>query len=161
MAILRLHSLNVQAFVSADKQREFIHFARSHHCDLLYVHETNFSCTRYVQDLNARFGVVSFFSFSLTLFTGIGTIVFNPSLLPGSFCYLDADGQATKTLIFLLGSQRYCIIIIYAPAIAGLCYYFFDALCPYCVRSDPIILCGDFDCVCESTAMFVALAKGS
>lgn len=77
---LRLLSLKVQSFLG-----EVGHFARSHECDLLFVQETNFSCTGQVHDLNARFGGVNLFSFSSNRFTGVGVFCFQSKTPPSLF----------------------------------------------------------------------------
>lgn len=81
--------------------------------------------------------------------SGVGVIIFYRSRLPGSFCHFDVDGRVI-VFSFFFGSQRYRVVSVYAPAITALCTLFFDALRPCCVRSDPLILCGDFNCVCDS-----------
>lgn len=98
----------MEGFLCADKERELVHFARSLHCDLLFVREINLR-TGNVQDLNGRFCVVSFESVSSTQSTGVGSIVSNRSLLPGSWFKFCADGRVI-VFHFILGYER-CLVV--------------------------------------------------
>lgn len=147
--MLSVLTLNVQGFRNLDKQREVVHFSRARGADLVFLQEVNFFTQLDVKRFQDAFGIPSYFSLATSRACGVGVLILNPSLCWSGFSSTDGDGRVLL-YNFTVGSSRFKIINIYAPASVSFTNAFFRAVGVYFLDSAPTILCGDFNCVTDS-----------
>ncbi|KAM7298415.1 hypothetical protein ISCGN_019010 [Ixodes scapularis] len=149
---LHILTLNVQGFRNPNKQREVIHFAQSNHCDLLFLQETNFFSARDVAEFKARFSIPCYFSLAPSCARGVGVLIFRTSFLRGAFSLCDPDGRIL-VYSFFIGHAKFRAISVYAPVRGGHtpARDFFRSLLQYVPEDGFFFLCGDFNCVIDSS----------
>ncbi|KAG0415913.1 hypothetical protein HPB47_006911 [Ixodes persulcatus] len=138
-----------RGFRSVTKQIEVLQFARTARWDLLFLQETNFHRQRDVDLFKQWYGVDYFFSHATTRSSGVGAIIFNPSLLRLSACCFDPDGRYIA-FDFCLDGTRFRAVGVYAPAQPSRSLAFFKSLDVHLLDARHCLLLGDFNCVVDS-----------
>lgn len=158
LLMITILTLNVQGFRNPDKQREVVDFLRQNRVDIAFLQEVNFYTSQDVLSFQKAFNVSSYFSLASSRSCGVGILVMSQSVWSSGFCSVDSEGRLLSFTVNI-GDKQFQFINVYAAAKLSASNRFFRATGVYLLNPGPVIFCGDFNCVLDSTEMAEAQVR--
>ena len=111
---LTIASLNINGFLSGDRQNLCAEFMRLNNYDVLFLQETHFTDTKQVREIEKLFEAKIYFSFGQSNSCGVGIIIRDKSDIEYISHRFDTQGRIVSVDV-CLGEKEFRLISLYAP----------------------------------------------